>query len=84
MGRIKTRQPNHGEPPTMKSIQHQLNKLENDHRFAEGTKKQDALEMILHSAITEFLRNGEKIGSELPHLKKEILDIVNRKIKILS
>ena len=30
----------------MKAIQHQLNKLENDHRFAEGTKKQDALEMI--------------------------------------
>lgn len=68
----------------MKTIQHHLNKLESDHRFAEGSKRQDVLEMILHSAITEFLRNGEKIGSELPHLKKEIVEIVNRKIKILS
>ena len=67
----------------MKSIHHQLNKLENDHRFAEGTKKQDALEMILQSAIMEFLRNGEKIGTELPHLKKEIVSIVNRKMKLL-
>ena len=66
------------------SIKQQLNKLENDHRFAEGSKKQDAVEMILHSVVTEFLRNGEKIGTELPHLKSEIVAIVNKKIKLLS
>ena len=68
----------------MKSIQHQLNKLENDHRFAEGSKRQDALQMILQSAIIEFLKNGEKIGTELPHLKSEIIAIVNKKIKVIS
>lgn len=66
------------------SIKSQLNKLENDHRFAEGSKRQDAIEMILNSVVTEFLRNGEKIGTELPHLKSEIVSIVNKKIKILS
>ena len=68
----------------MKSIQHQLNKLEDDHRFAEGTKRQDALEIILQSAITEFLKNGEKIGNELPHIKTEILEIVNKEINLIS
>ena len=68
----------------MKAIKHQLSKLDNDPHFAQGRPKQHALEMILHCAITEYLRNGEKIGSELPHLKKEILGIVNKKIKILS
>ena len=66
------------------SIKNQINKLENDHRFAEGSKRQDALNMILHSAITEFLKNGEKLGTELPHLKSEIIAIVNRKIKVIS
>lgn len=68
----------------MKSIQHQLNKLENDHRYAEGSKRQDVLESILRSAITEFLSNGGKaLGCEPKELKSEIIDIVNRKIKIL-
>ena len=68
----------------IKSIKHQLNKLENAQRFSEGSKKQDAIEMILQSVITEFLRNGEKIGTELPHLKSEIIAIVNKKIKLIS
>jgi len=66
------------------SINHQTSKLQDDHRFAEGSKRQDALEIMLESTITEFLRNGEKMGSEFPHLKSEILQMINKRIKLLS
>jgi len=56
-----------------------LIKLNDDFRYFEGSKRQDALEVVFESIVAELIENGERsLGVPKDLIKKELTELIDK------